>query len=402
MKKGVSTEMDKYEKSARQIMQRGEKIISQKRKKIRAINRISFSVSGLCAALAVIFFINNTDIDNIDKDNMNNSDIIITTTEKFVEHDKKTTEISTNHTISADNKIYSAATTACTSEIISSETAFAEHISPETTEAVSCYIPDEMPDTTQSEGIYEDTEISSISLTEEIIAETDAEQGRETTVSEIPEEKYTEIHEETYTEPSENVVKSFTDNDTCIEYTYTNKSVSEQITGDFIKSKKANELSFDIYSINMISTEYLIAIKMKNEFFLYQNCDFSPSNLQEFMEKCGIEEYAVFDSLEYYDYENRCTVTVETDSEYVKNIIFADKSTEVLNNIGSLINTGGISMKDISGDMALICSMPDISVKIGFKVSKSGYVSTNMIGKGICFFIGEENAEKLISGCFGG
>ena len=100
--------MDKYEKSARQIMQRGEKIISQKKKKIRTINRISFSVSGLCAALAVIFFINNTDIDNIDKDNMNNSDIIITTTEKFVEHDKKTTEISTNHTISADNKIYSA------------------------------------------------------------------------------------------------------------------------------------------------------------------------------------------------------------------------------------------------------------------------------------------------------
>ena len=151
-------------------MQRGEKIISQKRKKIRAINRISFSVSGLCAALAVIFFINNTDIDNIDKDNMNNSDIIITTTEKFVEHDKKTTEISTNHTISADNKIYSAATTACTSEITSSETAFTEHISSETTEAVSCIIIDETPHLTQSEGIYEDTEISSISQTVSIHA----------------------------------------------------------------------------------------------------------------------------------------------------------------------------------------------------------------------------------------
>lgn len=412
--------MDKYEKSARQIMQRGEKIISQKRKKIREINRISFSVSGLCAALAVIFFINNTDIDNIDKDNMNNSDIIITTTEKFVEHDKKTTEISTNHTISADNKIYSAATTACTSEIISSETAFTEHISSETTEAVSCYIPDEMPDTTQSEGIYEETEISEINHEErhsqekesqeiecitqyfesiEVYTETETDLQTETTAT-------TNIQaEETFTTPYivpiDTEIDSFKNDENNIIYNRTDKTVAPQIVSDFIKKITENTISFELYELDGINPEALTAIKFngKEDFILYKNEYFISDTVEEFVKSYGINKYAVFNSAEYDDFSSGYNLIHcdNLDNNFIWNCLFSNGEAKIIDNISELINSGEISMNDLIRKVTVICNMPDIlPYETGFSISEKGYVTTNITKKGMCFFIGEENAKKLI------
>ena len=45
--------MDKYEKCAESLMKLGDNIIAEKKRKATIIRKISFSISGLCAAIIV-------------------------------------------------------------------------------------------------------------------------------------------------------------------------------------------------------------------------------------------------------------------------------------------------------------------------------------------------------------
>ena len=46
--------MDRFERRAQAIMERGDRIIADRQKKNTMIRRISFSVSGLCAAALIV------------------------------------------------------------------------------------------------------------------------------------------------------------------------------------------------------------------------------------------------------------------------------------------------------------------------------------------------------------
>ena len=358
--------MDRYEKSAEWLIKRGDAIISERKRKAAIIRRVSFSVSGLCAAIIVgVGIWHNSSINTPpEMAHMPESNIIITTTVS----DEVTTH--PRVTVSSSTKSVNVTTTQAIS----------------TSAAISKSTETKQPAQT-SQLITTKTIITE--LTEPAIAETTTTIGGSPTNPD--------------NNPSvQNYYLKFKDAVSGIQYTNISGNISadhicESLGKQVITAKTENgEISSnaELFSIKDISSDAMIAVKLEgnDSIYIYNNQEYMPKTLGDFINALGIEQYAAMNSAEYSDFSNGYELRnyYGFDTELIINTLM-DKSDAVCYKYSDL------PMYKVTPKINIICDMNEIvPLKAGFGISQKGYLTTNLTGGGLGFYIGEDKATEVI------
>ena len=374
-------------------MKLGDSIIAERKRKIKIIRRISFSVSGFGAAILLsvnLFhapFGTPPDIRQFEQ----KTDIIPTETTDISENiSQETTEISLplvtlpKSTTSEERISVQTVTTVAYNDDsdtvqTAADTAYiTEYIITEGEEAI--FSEAEQPDIpvqTEPPPIEEPTEI--IPDTPEIPV----------TPTDIPD----------YSEP----YRSFKADNSEILYTRVSGTVSESAVYELIGTQKLaeqtenGEISCDaeLFSLKNISPSALLSVRYENtvDFVLYQNQDYKPDTLGVFIGDYGIETYGVFDSAEYSDFTEGYQLRIYQNLDSEKIIDFLLESSDA-----EYCSYSDLSPVQVNPKINIICDISSIvPLKSGFGISEEGYLTTNLTGGGITFDIGKEKAVNIIN-----
>ena len=149
----------------------------------------------------------------------------------------------------------------------------------------------------------------------------------------------------------------------------------------------------EVYEIIGINKECALAICFENdtEYYVYVNSWYRPETLEEFISAISLDENVSFGKVyyNYFDYEN----------EY-HSIEFEDISDELVWNM-LLSDT---SLKNVHEDTHMHISEMSISVdvpllgydNISLSVTEDGYIVTNILNTGKCFYIGEDKVQAFV------
>lgn len=196
---------------------------------------------------------------------------------------------------------------------------------------------------------------------------------------------------------------SFKDVNTGIRYSKVAGAVSDDLVNEYISEQmltdKDNngEISCiaELFSIKNITTEVMIAVKTdeNGRFNLYRNIDYMPENLGEFINDTGIDAYALFNSAEYFDFSNEYELRnyYGFDTELIISFL-RDCEKAVCYRYSEL------NPEQVTAAINLVCDMSDVvPLTAGFGISKKGYLTTNLTGGGLAFYIGEDKAADIIN-----
>lgn len=383
---------DKYEKCAESLMKLGDSIIAERKRKIKIIRRISFSVSGFGAAILLsvnLFhapFGTPPDIRQFEQ----KTDIIPTETTDISENiSQETTEISPSlvtlpkSTTSEERISVQTATTAAYNDDsdtvqTAADTAYiTEYIITEGKEAV--FSEAEQPDIpvqTEPPPIEEPTEIIPVT-------------------PEIPVNPDTPDYSEHY--------RSFKADNSEILYTKVSGTVSESAIYELIGTQKLAEqtengeisCNAELFSLKGISPQAFISVRYEGseDFALYQNQDYMPDTLGDFIGDYGIETYCVFDSAEYSDFTEGYQLRIYQGFDSSQIVDFLLECAD-----SKCYDYSDLSLEQINAKINIIYDMNDvIPLKSGFGISKKGFLITNITGKGLAFDLGEEKAVNIIN-----
>lgn len=363
--------MDKYEKCAAALMELGDNIIAEKKRRSLIIRKLSFVVSGLCAAVLIaIGVLHNSAISTPpDPEKYSESNIVVTS-------QTRSDVISSNSavtTVAYEKKV----STAITGTEKISVTSVSTIKRPAVTEIVS----------QTTEIIFTNSSVTDGKGTIPVTTTGGNEPSPVNPVEvPIPLEHYRTL-----------VSKS-----TGIQYTkvsgiLSTDSVSELIeTQLLVDQDKDGEISCnaELFAIKGISSEVMIAVKYSGSSVpaLYRNQDYMPKDLGEFAADLGWEKNGDFVSAEYSDYS----------SGYELRDYYGFKKEMIINYL--LDNADAVCYKysdltldQINPKINIIYDMNEIvPLKAGFGISSKGYLTTNITGGGLAFFIGEETAADII------
>lgn len=379
---------DKYEKCAESLMKLGDSIIARRKRKVRIIKKIAFSLSGLCAAVLLSVSLYQIQTPTDMKQFEQKIDVIEPTT----------ADIHTETPHTSTEPPVTAAT--------SSESQFTEGtVAVQTTE--------------------NSTDLNTIPLTETYIAyESVVNDSYETVVSEAEQpEPNVEIQTEppTIEEPAETVpvmpeipvtpdtpdysghYLSFKADNSGIRYTRVSGTVAESAIDELIGTQKLAEktkngeisCNAELFSLKNISPSALLSVRYEEaaDFVLYQNQDYKPDTLGDFIDDTGINIYAAFDSAEYSDFTDGYQLRTYQGFESEKIIDFLLESSDA-----ECYSYSDLPPEQIIPEINIICDMNSvIPLKSGFGVSEKGYLTTNLTGGGIVFDIGKEKAVNIIN-----
>lgn len=162
---------------------------------------------------------------------------------------------------------------------------------------------------------------------------------------------------------------------------------------DAVYSKNAN-----LYAINTISKECAIAVQFENtsEYYSYVNYFYKPDTLEQFIEDLNLKENVSFGTI-YYNY-------FETDKDGKKQYVqveFPNASDEI---IWQMLFSD-TSLKNEHSDseshneiMSISVDIPLLGIEnISISVNEEGYLETNILATGKCFYIGEDRVQEFVS-----
>lgn len=281
--------MRKYDettlKVAERVMKRSDEIVSQRKKKAAKIRHISYSVSGLCAAILVCFGVwkLNPSIKKPD-DGFKGLDIIITTetTESVVSTENKTTstEAKTTTTKTSSVTLQNSQTTATTSN---ANTATVSIAAIKTTANIPLVVH-----TTQTASVVTSKVITSINDVSETISMTESPiTTSQMTIS--TEAKTTQLLANTTHVTELDLQESFRSSPCSFKlndniYEKEDSCVHEDNIGSHIKDvavqiKPPDTLIaeyMEAYEVQDVSIDEAVAVKLKDtdEYYLFRNTDY--------------------------------------------------------------------------------------------------------------------------------
>ena len=371
-------------------MKLGDSIIAERKRKIKIIRRISFSVSGFGAAILLsvnLFhapFGTPLDIRQFEQ----KIDVIEpTTADIYTDTPHTSTEPPVTAATSSENQFTEVTVAVQTTEnstnlntipltetYISYESAVNDSYETVASEA-------EQPEP----NVEVQTEPPPIEEPTEIIPVT----------PEIPVNPDTPDYSEHY--------RSFKAENSEILYTRVSGTVSEGVTDELIGTQKLAEqtengeisCNAELFSLKNISPAALLSVRYENtaDFVLYQNQDYKPDTLGDFIGDYGIETYGVFDSAEYSDFTDGYQLRIYQNLESEKIIDFLLESSDA-----EYCSYSEFSPVQVNPKINIICDMSSIvPLKSGFGISEEGYLTTNLAGGGIVFNIGKEKAVNIIN-----
>ena len=381
----MSSYDDMTQKIAERVFKRGDALLERKRNRTAYIKRISFSVSGICALLIIGLGIwRSADIRSA-------VDVLSNENENIISGQPATS-------ISAyDN---AKTTSVAVTEIIITQTTSAVH---ETGRNVS----------TASAAVYTTSNQSSIRTTDTISTATTSAQNRATsavtttkkdeitsvTTTEAPkpefvlpkELKLVVTESAASKEPAGSVNLTFSAN-----YHVLDTLALSEITVSIYNRENVNVIdtdnemltNADIYEIKDIDSSFAVAVRFAESdgFYIYLNDDYAPVSLGQVITDTGLKSSPLNDISEIRKDEEWQAVQL---SNELKNSIWK----QILISSSS---TGTELTSESSEILRISISPPWLTQEQFIFVSQDGKLWISYIDD-ICFNIGSDNAEKMIS-----
>lgn len=376
---------DKYEKCAESLMKLGDSIIARRKRKVRIIKKIAFSLSGLCAAVLLSVSLYSVPVQIPHETEHFEPDIIQPATTDIPENSpQETTQlppVTLPPSTTSEGRISAQAeTTACNADSDTVQTA-----------ADTIYITEYtiIEETVFSEAEQPDNPVQTEPPTIEEPAETVP------VTPEIPVTPDTPDYSGHYL--------SFKADNSGIRYTRVSGTVAESAIYELIGTQKLAEktkngeisCNAELFSLKNISPSALLSVRYEEaaDFVLYRNQDYKPDTLGDFIDDTGINIYAAFDSAEYSDFTDGYQLLTYQGFESEKIIDFLLESSDA-----ECYSYSDLPPEQIIPEINIICDMNSvIPLKSGFGVSEKGYLTTNLTGGGIVFDIGKEKAVNIIN-----
>lgn len=147
---------------------------------------------------------------------------------------------------------------------------------------------------------------------------------------------------------------------------------------------------FEVYSLEGISEEIMVVVKIDGEFCLYKNRYYEAATLGEWMEVYQISKNVDLNYCEFSDEDKRQDCFSLTEDDDIWDILEVCKNANRINDYSGIYVNGKKFQFTID------------SKKFGkydrtFTIKEDGYLWTNLFEQREEFFIGEEAAEKIIS-----
>ncbi len=155
---------------------------------------------------------------------------------------------------------------------------------------------------------------------------------------------------------------------------------------------KTHKIQANVYEIKGINTECATAIKFEgdSEYYVYVNSWYRPADLAQLIEDLNLTENVQFGNV-HYNY------TVD-DKRY--NIEFDDIDDKLVWNMLLIDTTLPNVHKDTDWHISTMSISVDIPVlgyeNISLAVTEDGYLTTNILDTGKCFYIGEEKVQSFV------
>lgn len=195
----------------------------------------------------------------------------------------------------------------------------------------------------------------------------------------------------------------FRDTDTNTQYTKTSVDIPYEIIDKYIRTTRLKEKTslegaefecdINIFSLSGIPSEAMIAVQYddNDKYTLYRNQEYKADTFYELIESFAIDKFAQLQSIEYYDIKDGGALYELNNDDNVYRELFLN------NHDAELVDYYSLLPDDINPDIKVICSyMNSNSFTITFGISSKGYITTNVTGKGVAYYIGENNSEKII------
>ncbi|MBQ8278592.1 MAG: hypothetical protein IJZ23_02005 [Roseburia sp.] len=144
---------------------------------------------------------------------------------------------------------------------------------------------------------------------------------------------------------------------------------------------------FEVYELDGVSEELMVAVKIEDKFWLFQNRYREPENFGEWLNIYNLADNLELNYFSMYDEENVKTYFSLEDDSYVLDILLECQDAEYVGNVGNIWNSINFSVTVKKLEM----------YNKFFRITKDGYIWTDMFAGNKSFFIGEEAAGKIIS-----
>lgn len=172
--------------------------------------------------------------------------------------------------------------------------------------------------------------------------------------------------------------------------TYNSNEIGKKIKDITLIPKKMREnfpekVNAEVYEIKNIDTECNVAVKFEglNEYRLYHNARYSPKTLGEMLDKLNLYENMSFGTA-YVGVEH---IQYEFDTDMIWKILLSDRESRCVRDFALPGN-----------DMAITVHVPFFGMtNLSFGVSKEGYIRTNIIAGGVCFYVGKDKTQAFFN-----
>ncbi len=152
-----------------------------------------------------------------------------------------------------------------------------------------------------------------------------------------------------------------------------------------------HEKTFDVYRINSILEDRLVAVEMEGLYYIFHFSEYiPPRNFGQLLEEYSLSEHLHFSRLTHYDENKKKTTLMIEDDSYIWQILYNCRDA-VFSEQTLWTQSKGEYISFTATSEVLGC------YKKIFYVTTDGHIQTNIFDYAYTFNIGTENAQNIIS-----
>lgn len=398
--------MNIYEKSAAEIMKRGDRIVAEKKRKAAIVKKISLCASCLCTLVIGFGIWHGQAVkDAYESVKLSGNDkMIVSESDNSVGECVTTTTTASEHssviTTETESRINNDTTTIITTTDLYTCTTQVTKAEPLQTTAVS--VDAGMLLQTYKAEHETVTQPVNTTVSSTAVHITTAKTTAVTTQTSLPEMTVTTtVTTVTPIDENEHLLH-FTETESGIMYTKIISFESDELIDSFIKSESVvgyseiteteKSAELELYTLDSISTEAMIGVKYvgQDDIILYRNVSYRPDLLEDMVEDLGLKRYLTFISTDWYDLKYtemmNCSFTEEDIWENLFDDVYAER-----------VNSSLAAETESTQMLSITCQASDImpfDAKI--EIRDNGYLLIKLMGCETAFYVGEETALKFI------
>lgn len=393
--------MNIYEKSASEIMKRGDRIVAEKKRKAAVIKKVSAGASCLCALIIGLGIWHGKAVKNAyENDKLWGNDNLIVS-ENDYSGDESITTVTTSS--ASNNIVITTETSSRISENTSITTAVSNNCISQTTvvnkplQTTAVSLNPELMLQTREVGNEKVTKPAST-----IASGTSVQTTALTTQKNVSSQTTTSVVTTVMPIENDEYLFQFTESESGILYTKLINFESDELIDSYIKSESVvgySELTdteksafLELYTLDSISSEVMIGVKYEgqDDIILYRNVSYRPELLEDMIEDLGLKRYLTFISTDWYDLKNKEEENCVFDEDYIWENYFDGVYAE-------RVSISDATETEYSQMLSITCKMPDtLPFEAKIEVRNNGYLTINLMGNQTAFYIGEEMAAKFI------